>query len=246
MFRNILLFLVVLVFSYKTFAQDQYVEVVVKDTVLAEPQKWTVFVQIQESYDYTTITGVTGDSVSINSIPQPEKNGINTDQKKQTSINDLKSLVKKFNGRLIEESTYVNYSSPLYRAGSNTERNYLNAEFSTRSSLEGFMKAIAALHEVSANIVSTYSSQMEDIRNRLDDKLIKAARTQAAKLAQLGGRKLGNILLITEATAAESNPFQVLFDLIKFDSMDRMRNAFNNSYSDKIKLEKTLKVRFAW
>jgi hypothetical protein len=153
-------------------------------------------------------------------------------------------MVKKFNGKLIDDTTYPFYVTSIYRMNQNTERNYLTSEFSSRNSMEGFLRSVASMRDVSANVISTYTSQMDDLKNRLDDKLVKAARIQAAKLAQLSGRKLGNILVLTEATAGDSNPLQTIFDLIKLDAMNV--KLAQDYFPDKVKLEKSLKVRFAW
>jgi hypothetical protein len=62
--------------SFCSYAQDQYVEVIVRDTLLAEPQRWTVYVNLHEVMDYTITTE---DSVTVDSSPMkrpvPEKKG---------------------------------------------------------------------------------------------------------------------------------------------------------------------------
>jgi hypothetical protein len=86
---------------------------------------------------------------------------------------------------------------------------------------------------------------MEDLNSRLDAKLVKAARIKAGRLAQLSGRKLGNILLLTEATEPVTNPLQFLLEMIRLDGSEGKRNTMN-LFQDKVRLEKTVKVRFAW
>jgi hypothetical protein len=51
-------------------AQDQYVEVTVKDTLLIEPKEWYYFIKVEESYDDMDET-VTIDT-AVSAAPTPK------------------------------------------------------------------------------------------------------------------------------------------------------------------------------
>jgi hypothetical protein len=49
--KLIVFFSFAFVISFTAHSQEQYVEVLVTDTVLAEPQEWTVYLNIEKQYD---------------------------------------------------------------------------------------------------------------------------------------------------------------------------------------------------
>jgi hypothetical protein len=76
------------------------------------------------------------------------------------------------------------------------------------------------------------------------------ARQKASKLAQLSGRTLGSVILISELTEAEKNLYQGLYErMMESDRTSWLPgwHAGSPDYpTDKIKLEKSLRVRFAF
>lgn len=237
-----IIFSFLLAASFSSFAQDQYIEVVVKDTLMVEPQRWILFINIEKQYDYAI-----PDTVAIaDTIPGWRSTiGKNPKLKEGISADELKALVKKLNGRVLDD-----VSSLQYRIGRKSyesdNTNYFSAEFSNRKSMEDFSRAAMKNSDVNITVTGTFHSEVDRFKGLLDAKLINIARQRATHLAELSGRKAGNIILVSEATASESNTVQDLIEtIIKYDGAESRRMAMMNLFPDKIKLEKALKVRFA-
>jgi hypothetical protein len=240
-FTCILSFIFIL--SFNAFTQEQYIEVLVKDTLIVEPQRWILLIKIEKQYDY-----VTSDTISvIDSVAAPSTSIEPTYPKEEemTSSEVIKNLVKKFKGTVLDDSTNpYNYYSSIYSRSVNETS--LRAEFSNRKAMDEFLVAASAFPDVHSLITDTYHSDLQRFHGQLESKLMNAAKQKAMRLAQLSGRKAGMVILISEATQSENNTIQELINtLIKYDGFESKRMAFMNFYPDKIKLEKMLKVRFA-
>jgi hypothetical protein len=232
----------IFLFSFASSAQEQYVEVIVKDTMMVEPQRWILFVNIEKEYDYTarTDTAAMTDTVAARSI----FGGLHTPKLKEgTPPDELKALARKLNGKVLDDISPLQYSR---RGRESDNSNYFSAEFSSRKSMEEFSKAAIKHSDVNITISGTFNSELERFKGLLDAKLINSAKQKATRLAELSGRKTGSIILVSEATASESNTLQDLIEtIIKYDGAESRRLAMMNLFPDKIKIEKALKVRVA-
>ena len=235
----------IFIISLKSFAQEHYIEVLVKDTLMVEPQRWTLLIKIEKQYDYTTSDTTT--TVYIDSVAAPSTSVLPNypKEKEMTSPDVIKSLVKKYKGTVINDvnKPYNFYKLPY--SGSENEQSF-SVEFTSRKSMEDFLKAILIYNDVESLITDTYHSDLERYYGQLESKLMNAAKQKAMRLAQLSGRKAGMVILVSEATQSENNTIQDIINMvIKYDGAFGKRMALMNFFPDKIKLEKMLKVRFA-
>lgn len=210
---------------------------------MVEPQRWTLFINIEKQYDYamtdTTVAyidSVAPPSTHVQNFPKP---------KEGTSPDIIKTLAKKFKGTVIEDvNTLYNFNQSRF-INAEGETN-LQLEFTSRKNMEEFLKAAALYSDVKSMITGTHHSDLIRFQSQLEAKLMQAAKQKAARLAQLGGRKAGMVILVSEATQSENNTLQDLVEMvIKFDGSFGKRMAMLNFFPDQIKLEKMLKVRFA-
>lgn len=228
--RVVTLFILLSVLGFKAMAQEQYVEVLVSDTVLAEPQRWVVYLNIQRNYSET---------VYVDTMPTMQQPKI--EEKKGSSVDDLKALVKKYNGEVM--TTIANKPGSRYYS---ENEGSLTATFSSRQSLESVLKAVETIEDVSAQIISSELSDVSAPQNLLYTKLMKAAKLKATSLAQLSGKNLGAVLSVSEVTETESSSLKQFFQtIVQFESKSDLARMWWNSNPDKFKLEKSLKVRFA-
>jgi hypothetical protein len=234
----------VLLLSIASMAQDKYVEVVVSDTLLVEPQEWILFLNIEKNYDYAvadTIYSSTIDTVPY-TPPSPPPMPV---EKPGTSLEQLSTLVKKFGGKILRDSTSVNYTLVASHGYSdNSAKNYLSVSFNSRKALENFLREAKKLGDVESQVTGTLNPKLQDFQIALEKKLVAAARARAARLADLAGGKLGNVILVSEVTETEGGSLKNFLETMMKLDFDRKSYALQMN-PDKIKLEKSLKVRFA-
>jgi hypothetical protein len=231
--KIIFLFSFAVVLSSVSHSQEKYVEVVVTDTLLADPQEWTVYLNIEKQYPQMMIDTVPMTQVTTDPRKEPEG----------TSVDDVRALIKKYDGEEIA-APLIQVTVPKYYQ--NDSDAGLIARFSSRKSMEDFLKAIKQLNDVQAQVVSGNAKDLEGLRASLDAKLISRARLEANRLAQLNGRELGNVLSISDTTESEASSFKQFLEMIfQMESRSEMSRTLLNTFPDKIKLEKSLKVRYA-
>ena len=157
----------------------------------------------------------------------------------------MSKLVKKFGGKILHDSTAVSYTlvaSHSYRG--NESKNYISASFNSRKSLENFLREAKKLGDVESQVINTQHPKIQDFHLVLEKKIMNAAKGKAARLAELSGGKLGGVLLISEVTEGEGGWLKNFLEtMVKLDFDRKSYSMYMNS--DKIKLEKSLKVRFA-
>ena len=211
---------------------------------MVEPQRWTLSIKIEKQYDYTT-TDTTVPFVDSVAAPSTSIEPNYPKEKEMTSPDVIKSLVKKFKGTVKDDITKAYNFFRLPYPGASNETGF-RAEFSSRKAMEDFLAAASVYPDVQSLITDTYHSDLQNFQVHLESKLMNAARQKAMRLAQLSGRKAGMVILVSEATQSENNIIQDLIDTVmKYDGFEGRKMAFMNFYPDKIKLEKSLKVRFA-
>ena len=223
-------------------AQEKYVEVVVSDTLLVEPQEWFVHLNIEKNYDYSMMvdTVVTYMDTVPSPPPPPAPKPV---ELPGTTLAQLTMLVKKYGGRVLNDTLSISYSvvPDKYESDKNT---YLNASFGNRKSLESFLRAAAQLGDVESEITGATNPKIQDFHFALEKKLMTAAKQKAFRLAELGGGKIGGVLVISEVVESESGWLKNFIEtMVKMDFDRKSYARYLNS--DKIKLEKSLKVRFA-
>lgn len=233
------------VLSLVAAAQEKYVEVVVSDTLLVEPQEWVLHLSIEKKYDYSTMIDSVAVAIDTVVSAPPSTGRSGPLELEGTSIAQLSALVKKFSGKVLTEDATVSYNLSVNRNSYETgDKKEVTASFGSRRSLEGFLKEAEKLGDVESQITGTLNPKIQDFQIALEKKLMTAAKQKAARLADLGGGKLGSVILISEVADTEGGWLKNFIDtIIKMDFNRKSFAMYMNP--DKIKLEKSLKVRFA-
>jgi hypothetical protein len=239
------LFLCVLLFC-RAAAQDQYIEVVVTDTMMVEPREWNYFLMLQSGDE-------TASSEEAANKPQSKDKPIVRTQKqtqlKQQTIDSIRTLAATFGGEIIGDINSLNFTMMPKSYLGNMDPQYLNIKFNNRPAIEGFVKAINKRGDIEGRITATSHPDLPPFTDKLNARIINTAKQKADKLAQLAGRKSGPVILISEVAEPSKNLYQGLFE--KMTEADRsswlpgwVAQSADGS-TDKIKLEKTLRIRFA-
>lgn len=232
-------------------AQEQYVELVTTDTLMVEPQQWYYFVTYEKPYETDT-------TVMQDLLLPPVKTAAKKTTPQQPAEDPLAALRKLAlanGGELLQDSTFISYTTfPSYSTTYDAaeEPSYLNLKFTSRAGLQGFVKAIGKQPNVRGQLTGSLHPQLASFNDALDAKIMEKAKVKAEKMAQLSGRRLGKILLVSEATDSDAH---VLRDFL--NQILQMEKTYGRSGSDwktgldnllspdKIKLEHTLRLRFA-
>jgi Protein of unknown function (DUF541) len=231
---------------FAAVAQDNYIEVVVTDTMIVEPQEWNYFVYLQSHLEAAANTPV-GDERQANDpkVLQQKRAAV------KATIDSLRTLAQQHGGEITGDSENpLNFTLTPTRYYGDEAPQYLSVRFTNRQGIENFIRAIRHRGDLEGRITATTHPDMPPYTDRLNVRIMQNARQKAAKLAQLGGRTLGPIILISEVVEPEKNFNQGLFE--KMMEADRTEwlpgwHAGSPDYpTDKIKLEKTLRVRFAF
>ncbi len=216
-------------------AQEKYVEVVVTDTMMVEPQEWSIMLSIQPSYDYAVDSVAIIDTMPISQSPIKEPSiKVGT-----TTIQQLQDLAKKHGAMLPGESgtSYSVISRNPYQS------EILVVNFRNRKKMDAFFKDLSTYKDVTGKIIKSNHSQLQPFQQALEIKLITAAKQKASRLATLNNKKLGDILVISEVAESEMGSFRTfLEELVKSSEGGR---GVEWMPQDKIRIEKSLKLRFA-
>ena len=231
---------------FAAIAQETYIEVVVTDTMIVEPQEWNYFVYLQKHIEAAA------------NAPAGEERGARDprilQQKRaaiRATIDSLRALAQQQGGEITgDPENPLNFTlTPTSFYGDEAPQ-YLSMRFTNRQSIENFIRAIRHRGDLEGRITATAHPDMPPYTDRLNARLMQNARQKAAKLAQLAGRKLGSIILISEVVEPEKNLYQGFIEhMMDADRSEWLPgwHAGSPDYpTDKIKLEKKLRVRFAF
>lgn len=235
-------------------AQEQFVEVVVTDTLLVEPQVWYYSVSANKEYSYTTVD-TTVITIDTEPLPPPPpgkttKKPAKPAPKKPNPLDKVRTLALSNGAEVIKDTDMMLYD--IYPRHSDyadyaAEDDNLNLKFTSRAGLDAFIKSLNSIEKVRGKITATYHPQLASFTDVLNAKLLQQAKEKGAKLAQLSGRKAGAVMVISEVTEGEGAALLNFFE--KMTQMDRDghsgRRALMNMRPDKIKIEKSLRIRFA-
>lgn len=224
-------------------AQERYVEVIVQDTLLAEPKEWILLVTVDQDHSYVTADTVAV-SDTIYSTTTTDVTSIEMVDR-STSLDTLKILARRFQGTVIENVLTTSRSGRSHPYSRMYESKWIQVRFTSRKSIQDFLKALSSYSDVHAEVIRTGGLSTLLLEQTLDARLMDMARQKASSLARLSGKKLGEVLFVTEATEAQSNSFQQFMEMmVQFGGMGEARTLMNQD-KDKVKIEKSLKVRFA-
>lgn len=244
-------------------AQDQYVEVTVKDTLMIEPKEWYYYIKVEESYEDMDVTATIDTAASISPTPNPKAKPVPQPKAplkpkvltRDEKLGQVKALVLAHGGELIP---YTSLMNDLAGAGNYLLNNYsrysfddaytLPVRFNSRNSLQSFLIAVGNRMHADGSIFKVNHPDIALFYEKLDVKLVEAGKQKAGRLAQLAGRKLGPITQIVDPFDSTKNPYEVLFQKLTMllgSKADPLREAGEVYSFDKIKIEKELRFRFA-
>ena len=241
-----LLFLFFFFCGLAATAQEQYVEVVVTDTMMVEPREWNYFILLQGGDEPAA-------SETDANKPQPKgKDIVKTTPStvlRQQTLDSIRMIASSFGGVITGDPNSLNFTMLPKSFVGNEDPQYLSIKFSTRLGIENFVRAINKRGDIEGRITATSHPDLPPFTDRLTAKLVSMARQKAEKLAQLAGRKCGAVILISEVAEPAKNLYQGLFEkMIDADRSSWLPGWVAQSVdaaTDKIKLEKTLRIRFA-
>jgi hypothetical protein len=220
--------------------------VVVTDTMIVEPQEWNYFVYLQRHIEASANMPV--DDERRASDPKVLK------QKRaaiKASIDSLRTLAQQHGGEITgDPENPLNFTLTPTRYYGDEAPQYLSIRFTNRQGIENFIRNIRHRGDLEGRVTATAHPDMPPYTDRLNARIMQSARQKAAMLAQLAGRKLGTIILISEVVEPEKNLYQGFIE----NMMDADRSEWLPGWhagspdypTDKIKLEKKLRVRFAF
>ncbi|MBD0280468.1 MAG: hypothetical protein ICV81_21240 [Flavisolibacter sp.] len=225
-----------LIACIKSKAQDNYIEVVVSDTMTVEPKEWFYFLYLQKR-------------------PEKEANApITVVQKKaasrQKTIDSIRAIAQGFGGEIVGDvNNPLNFTMTPISFTGDEEPQYLSIRFTNRQMIENFVRAVNKRGDIEGRITATAHPDLPPYTDKLNARIIEKAKQKAAKLAQLADRSLGPVIMVTEVAEPEQNLYQGLFEKMLDADRTSWLPAWNNQSpdypTDKIKLDKTLRIRFA-
>ena len=231
---------------FAAVAQDSYIEVVVTDTMIVEPQEWNYFVFLQRRLEATANAPIVGGQRAKEPKVLQQKRAAT-----RATIDSLRALAQQHGGEITgDPENPLNFTlTPTGYYGDEAPQ-YLSVRFTNRQGIENFIRAIRYRGDLEGRITATSHPDMPPYTDRLIARLMQNARQKAAKLAQLAGRTLGPVILISELVESEKNLYQGLYEKM----MDADRTSWLPGWhtgspdypTDKIKLDKSLRVRFAF
>jgi hypothetical protein len=226
--------------------QDSYIEVLVTDTLIVEPQEWNYFLFLQKQLEATS-----NPPVADGQRAGTPKSLLQKRAAIKSTIDSLRSLAQQHGGEITgDPENPLNFTlTPTSYYGDEAPQ-FLSVRFTRRQGIENFIRAIRHRGDLEGRITATAHPDMPPYTDRLNARIMENARQKAAKLAQLSGRTLGSVILISEMTEAEKNLYQGLYErMMEADRTSWLPgwHAGSPDYpTDKIKLEKSLRVRFAF
>jgi hypothetical protein len=195
--RYLVLAILLLTNCVSSSAKDEkYVEVVVSDTILVAADQF-VFQVMAMPQDYTE--AVPAGSTPIDYTRRERE----MRQKQKKALDDIEAKLKKagFN------------AAPLSIADMAAARGYGNYFLTYHLSSEDELKRFQSVvrNESSANVVlqSALSRSENQHQARLYNKLMEKARNNANAIASINGKKLGSVLMVSEAGTEDNryNPY---------------------------------------
>ena len=212
-------------------AQEHYVEVVVTDTLMVEPQEWIMLVSVRPEMDFSM------DTTTITNNSTVQDNPRHPARRAGTSMEALKTLAAKHGGVLWESKTEKIVTGNMYEAEE------IQLKFTTRNQMEAFSKATREFNDVNLMVIDVRHLQLAPFQQMLEARLFTAGRQKAARLAALANKKLGTLQIISEITESEAGSLKSFFEMLVRDGGEGRRRM--RQFTDQIKLEKSLKLRFA-
>ncbi len=235
-------------------AQEKFIEVVVTDTVLVEPASWVYNVNIEKSDDMVKM-------ISEKMFDAPKQKPVKktvTTETPTTNDDPREAKIKEVTGRMgqIKKLAADNGGSDVNWQGEysvkTTEPNLyedhnISFRFFSKLALKNFVTALAGIKDIKGALVWVYGPEIAAYQPQLYNKLISSAKTKAAGIAAMAGKKAGDVISISEDTDKTKNFFESYLELV-MGSMKSfgtgLFDSFMNMDLERVKIEKTIKVRF--
>lgn len=221
-------------------SQENFIELVVRDTTALQPKAWVYNVSLVADYETTSVYTDTASFALPSSPPLIEKNKA-AQGPKGTTIEQVTALAKRHNGGLDpDDGENLNVTKRYEYDGQSA--NYV---FTDLQSLKNFVQALAALKDVEGRIEALIPAEAQGAMTGLDSRIVATAKKRAENLAAASGRRLGEVLLITEDYGNGVSYVQPLLEgVIRYQVLGKNSRRWSLLY-DNVVITRSLKVRFA-
>lgn len=232
---------------------DKYIEVTVTDTIEITPDMLEYTLQLKtdysRGYDFVAPPVVDPDDTDYN----PTNTDYLLEQKRKDEENKAKMKVNEKKLIDLMEKEKMGYElktrpkTNLYEEDymyQGSAQNYFILKPKSFQHLEKFLSKIEDEIKYDGYYSRTYSSKQSEAEIRLIEKALLKAKRQAESVAKLSNVSLG--MIVQYSDNVNSNPLSSLEDLYsKYAPFMGMRSSSYNQESQKITIEKTIRVRFS-
>lgn len=159
-----LLLVVTLLISFIVKAQEQYIEVVVTDTMMVEPREWNYFLILQGGEENAP------SEVEANKPQSKDKGVVKTappliDRAK--TLDSIRAMATSFGGEIIGDVNTLNFTMLPKSFLGNANPQYLNIKFASRQAIEGFVKSINKRGDIEGRITATTHPDLPPFTDKL-------------------------------------------------------------------------------
>jgi hypothetical protein len=239
--------------------QEKFIEVVVKDTILVEPVYWIYHVTVEaDGNDAAALVDSLAKQFKAKTSTKNEKlspttfsinNYENNIKAAEKRIPLVKKLAVENGGTDIENLPAFNDFSVKTIERKSYEKAGVDFSFKSRESMSKFTTALAALKNVNGYVVSAVGPEPQTYLQTIYRKLYAAAEAKASLLAAMTGKKAGAAIQVSEETDRNKSSLENLMESLFAAERANSNGGFNGLTTigfrhDKIKVEKTLTVRF--
>lgn len=208
------------------FAQQQnFVELTIADSLHIEADE--IIYRIKAERDWETVDSTYIDS----SVNQPVAH-----TQKPDALLQVRQIITEMGIDTVVNSDVIIVSNARYRRDA-----FITMKFISAEKFRKFVKRIAPLENILGVITRVASAREPEETKRLFQRIVQKAKQQAAALAQISGKKLGNIVSIQEEEiAAGWTSYPPLSGIPGWHAEPE------TAQEEKIVLQRRLVVRFQW
>jgi hypothetical protein len=217
--------IIILLLSFSAFAQEQYVEVMVSDTVEVEPEVFFYSIVLQDlsSGSDSTTFGISDKPPTAPALPADDR------------LQQLQKLIRLFKIDTVAQNNLDLMDHNYY----SVQVKYL-LRFTSREKMNAFVTAIGKIEGINGGIKKLINTHQEIYYDRLYKKLLVQARGNATQLAQESGKTLGPVIQVKEV------PSDVEGGWTMYPPLSSLVDRPYPETISKILLAKTLVIRFNW
>lgn len=225
--KKVLFLCFMMCFFFSSYGQDkdEFIEVMVEDSMQVEPEE--IFYMVMLASVHTAF-----DTIYIENTP-PVRIKPDIEESKTEKLYKLIARMKLDTVALKE----FNITTNEYREAEKT----IVLHFRSKTKLQEFIKEVKKIQGLTGSIASVKHSKIEIYEQQLTKKLLSKAKSNATFIAEHSGKKAGRILQVREEQPDEAHGGWTMYP-----PLSALSQANYPQLSDKIILTKKLLVRYAW